>query len=290
MPPTSELDHCLAQIRQDMPELRAQSVRVANDGQYNDVVIVDDRLVCRFPKREAHIAAAEASVALLNRVYERLPLPVPRPTEVRLSGRPVGSAYVAYEVIAGEPFHCEVWDSVADDDVRRRIVRQLAEFLRSLHSVDLARVADLPLPDADAEAWGTMYASIRARLFEHMRPEARAEVADHFEALLAGLDFTPRLIHGDFGTSNLLYSPTGQRITGVIDFDGSGPGDPATDIAALMSYGDEFMALLVEEYPVSDAMLARARLYRGTFALQEALFGIEHGDTEALAAGIEEYR
>jgi aminoglycoside 2''-phosphotransferase len=108
--------------------------------------------------------------------------------------------------------------------------------------------------------------------------------------LLAGLDFTRRLIHGDFGTSNLLYDAAARRITGVIDFDGAGPGDPATDIAALMSYGDDFMSLLVDEYPVSEGLLARARLYRGTFALQEALFGIEHGDSDAFDVGIEEYR
>ncbi len=290
MPLTSKLDRYLAQIREDMPRLRPRSARTAADGQYNDVVIVDDRLVCRFPKRDAHVEAAAASVSLLGRIHGLLPLAVPRVTEVRLSGRAVGSAYVAYRFIAGEPFRRAAWESVGDADVRRTIVAQLAAFLRALHSVDVDRVADLPLPSADVAAWEAMYASIRERLFEYMRPGARMAVADHFHALLAGLDFTRRLIHGDFGTSNLLYDAAARRITGVIDFDGAGPGDPATDIAALMSYGDDFMSLLVDEYPVSEGLLARARLYRGTFALQEALFGIEHGDSDAFDVGIEEYR
>jgi aminoglycoside 2''-phosphotransferase len=75
----------------------------------------------------------------------------------------------------------------------------------------------------------------------------------------------------------------------VIDFDGACVGDPATDVAALMSYSDDFTARFAEAYGCSDDLLARARLYRSTFALQEALFGAQHGDPEALAAGIAAY-
>ena len=35
--------------------------------------------------------------------------------------------------------------------------------------------------------------------------------------------------------------------------------------------------------------LGRVAFYRGTFALQEALFGVENGDEEAFRAGIAPY-
>ncbi len=133
-----------------------------------------------------------------------------------------------------------------------------------------------------------MYGSIREHLFSHMRSDARRDVADVFEALTR-VEFAPALIHGDFGTANLLFDPARERISGVIDFDGVCIGDPATDVAALMSYGEDFIGRFAREYGCSRAMLARADLYRGTFALQEALFGVEHDDPDAFTDGIADY-
>ena len=284
-----KFDRYIALLREDTPELRTNDARLVEDGQYNDVVIVDGRLAFRFPKRLAHFAAAETSAALLSRVGRLLPLAVPHPTAVRLTGRAVGAGYVAYDLVPGEPVHVEVWEAVAEGEDRRSVVRQLATFLRALHGVDLACVADLAVPCDNSAAWAAMVASIRERLFQYMRSAARIAVAKLFETLLANLDYAPRLTHGDFGTSNLLFAPAAGRITGVLDFDGARLGDPATDVAALMSYGDQFMSLLVDEWPDSATLVERARLYQGTFALQEALFGLDHGDADAFNAGIAEY-
>jgi hypothetical protein len=37
------------------------------------------------------------------------------------------------------------------------------------------------------------------------------------------------------------------------------------------------------------AIIARARFHVGTFALQEALWGIEHGDQDAVRSGLARY-
>jgi aminoglycoside 2''-phosphotransferase len=42
-------------------------------------------------------------------------------------------------------------------------------------------------------------------------------------------------------------------------------------------------------YPGLDSLLARVRFYKGTFALYEALFGIENGDQAAFEAGMKTY-
>ena len=67
-------------------------------------------------------------------------------------------------------------------------------------------------------------------------------------------------------------------------------GRPAVDIAALSGYGPDFLATFQTVYPVTAATMARIAFYHGTFALQEALVGIEHGDSEAFASGIAMYR
>jgi aminoglycoside 2''-phosphotransferase len=120
-------------------------------------------------------------------------------------------------------------------------------------------------------------------------------VARHFETHLADaatFAYTPALIHGDFGASNILYDAKARAISGIIDWSSAGLGDPAVDLAALIcpaSYGEEFAARLAGVYPGVAELLPRARFYIGTFALQEALFGVEQGDDEALRRGLEEY-
>ncbi len=42
-------------------------------------------------------------------------------------------------------------------------------------------------------------------------------------------------------------------------------------------------------YPEMDQALKRARFYCGTFALEEALFGIENGDQTAFQNGMVKY-
>ena len=48
--------------------------------------------------------------------------------------------------------------------------------------------------------------------------------------------------------------------------------------------------MLVGAYPGLARLWERIRFYAGSFALVEALFGIEQGDQEAFENGIAEYR
>ena len=47
---------------------------------------------------------------------------------------------------------------------------------------------------------------------------------------------------------------------------------------------------LARSYPFVERMAERLAFYAGTFALQEALFGIENGDRQAFENGIAAYR
>lgn len=63
-----------------------------------------------------------------------------------------------------------------------------------------------------------------------------------------------RLQHGDLGPWNLLWSADGAEISGVIDWDQAGPGDPGYDLG--------FLAWFI--VPAMDDEKARARGYSGT--------------------------
>jgi aminoglycoside 2''-phosphotransferase len=55
-------------------------------------------------------------------------------------------------------------------------------------------------------------------------------------------------------------------------------------------YGEAFVRSFTSVYPAVETFLDRARFYAGTFAVQEALWGLEHGDAAAFSSGIAAYR
>jgi aminoglycoside 2''-phosphotransferase len=126
-----------------------------------------------------------------------------------------------------------------------------------------------------------------------MRPEARQQVSSRFEMFLESPvigSFKPVLRHGDFGFGNLIFDPESFALTGVIDFGFAGLGDAAIDFAGVLSsFGEAFLQKCARVYPEIKDAWERVRFYHSTFALQEALFGIENGDTEAFASGIANY-
>ena len=148
------------------------------------------------------------------------------------------------------------------------------------------------MQDTYADSAG-IYARIREKLFGYMRPDAQEWTTEHFEGYLndaSNFEYEPVLKHGDFGPSNILFDEEKQTVTGVIDFGSSGMGDPAYDFAGLLSgYGEEFIEWCGDVYPGVKVPMRRIRFYQGTFALLEALFGVEHGDEEAFEAGLEKY-
>ena len=78
--------------------------------------------------------------------------------------------------------------------------------------------------------------------------------------------------------------------TGIIDFGFAGLGDPTLDVGPLFSsYGEAFLARCYHVYPEMERMLPRARLYCGTYALQQALYALRDGNQTDFDEGIAAY-
>lgn len=239
-------------------------------------------------------AAAETGV-------EPAPPAITPPTEEELRRRAAEAAllkriFVGYHLIPGESLWRERFLAVDEERVVQNWADQLGSFLRELHATPISGKLTNLLQTPDGRTrWERFYERIREKVYPHMRPEAQRRVTAEFEAFLGNrgnFAYEPVLVHGDFGPTNILHDSATRRISGVIDFGGAGLDDPAVDFAALMGpfgYGEAFVRRLLRSYPLPEESLARARFYAGTFALQDALFGLETGDREAFAAGIKPY-
>jgi len=281
----------LQAIRAANPGLDIHAARLhTGEGQFSDIVFINDDLIFRFPRYEENIRDFLREIEVLEKLQGYLSLPIPDPIYVSSETRTVGSVFMGYKLLTGEPLFRNVLNTITDESTLEVLAHQLADFLHGLHHLSTAALGlDLPVNDALAES-RTLYSDIQEHLFPLMRPEARSAVTKHFEDYFneSSLhEYEPVMIHGDFGGSNILFD--GDRISGIIDFSFAGLDDTARDIAAVSTYGEAFFARIRRHYPDIDPLLERAKFYRGTFALQEALHGFRSHDREAFESGMEDY-
>jgi len=250
----------------------AAGVKVVETGQNNRVLDFGDQVV-RIPRHAGAEAALRRETLLLARLGPLLPVAVPR---VLILDSDLGPLAV-HKRLPGEPFY-----SLDEFQEAGPVIAALALFLRSLHGLDTGLVADGQREDG----WREIADRLPGELLPKLSASIRPAVEGTFRRFAEQADDLPlRIIHGDFGTGNILAAH--DRVTGVIDFAGCGLGDPAYDIASLVAgLGDALLPRLLPHYPELEAMTGRIAFYRGTFPLLDMLFGIDHDDPAALADGI----
>jgi aminoglycoside 2''-phosphotransferase len=284
----------IRQIKKYYPDLQIETALLNQEGQYNDVLVVNKDLIFRFAKVPAAVETLRKEIIIQQSLQDHVSLTIPNPIYCSVETEVVGEAFVGYRMIPGKPLWFDNFKAISDSSALERMAVQLAGFLFELHHVPVDKIIPIELPFGDTrEKWVNMYHRIRAKLFAYMRPNARQRVAKQFEVFLDNPDrykFKPVLRHGDFGTGNIIYDPDRLSVVGIIDFGGTGSGDPATDFAGLYSsYGEGFYRQCYSVYPEMEEAWERVQFYCGTFALQEALFGLENGNQEAFQSGIAEY-
>lgn len=294
----SEAAPYIAQLRAAYPALQITSAEPITGGQYNVVLRVNGDLIVRFPRFPGGAAALRREAAILDAIRPHVGLPIPDFAYRRLDPSHGDALFVGYRRLPGEPFRHDL-AATLDEGTRARVATQLARFLRALHAIPRRGAIGAALPVACGSAapdwrggWRDLYARIRAVVFPRVAADVRARIASLFSPFLAddaNFAFAPALIHGDFGTGNILFDCGAGKIAGIIDFGSAGLGDPAYDLAVLLTYGESFAQHALAAYPALRPALPRARAYRATFAAQEALYGAEHDDPDAFARGIVPY-
>jgi aminoglycoside 2''-phosphotransferase len=280
-------------VRQHHPALSVHAV-ASRSGQFNDVLIVNDEIVFRFPRSDAAASSMASELAVLGALQSRLPIPVPNPTYIARSDDGFHALYIGYRMLPGRPLDRETLDALwANDRASFQFFgARVGEFLRALHGIDVAELKDtLSLAD-DHQHWSNMLDAFRDELFVFMRADAQKAIEIAFQTHLSGgFGWQPALRHGDFGGGNLLYDDVARRLSGVIDFGSVALGDPAVDLAAMTAFDARLAQAMQPAYPelFVPGKQRRASFYRSTFALQQALWARRAEDDDQFNDGIASY-
>jgi aminoglycoside phosphotransferase (APT) family kinase protein len=258
-----------------------------------------DRGVCvvRFPASEGQEAALrkESRIAQALRPLVRLALPEPAVFSAE-SGRP---AFAVHRWIDGGPLTTEMYVHMAEE-ARHKLAQDLAEFLATVHSVDLAeaatwysheKVEHLTPPNYGKPGWfdGNLRSRIPAVLNPRLEPNlvlAVTEIVRDFEALtVSGAELV--FGHGDIHGYNLAMRPTanGYELSGVFDFELAGVQDVHEDFFRLHFVASDLVERTVGAYDKKRGHKvtldrARIRLYWRAFLIYLMLKHLEMGNLD----------
>jgi aminoglycoside phosphotransferase (APT) family kinase protein len=223
-------------VREQFPELAADTIEPMGEGWEHETYLVDGRVVFQFPRQAGGGDGFEWEERLQALVASFIGdiVGIPRITRV---GRPCARfpyPFAGYHVIPG----------VAANDSSVRLNPALADDIGRV----LARLHAIPA-DVASSLMGTdpekadLFAGLRrVRYWVDHLPEIRRLVPDRcawLDSIRSVPDVyrgPPRVIHDDFQMEHVLVDPTTGRLTGIIDWGGV-LGDPARDFNYVLLHG-----------------------------------------------------
>ncbi|GET37686.1 phosphotransferase family protein [Microseira wollei] len=279
-------DHYIEKIRAVYPNSALDRLEFNQDGMNNDVIIIDQKLVCRFPKTKWAKENLAIEVKILQVVQPFIDLPIPQLHHVE-------EDFVSYPFIDGEALSRNKLLRL-DSSTQEKAIAQLGEFYQQLHSIpkDVHETSGIAASVAERtrEEMLNLYQKTQEILFPYLWKHQRTWVHEHFQPLVEGnltLEASPVLIHGDLGCYHILFNSEQQTISGIIDFGTAGVGNPAIDFASLLdNYGEPVVKRMDRYYSDLERLIDQARFRAGTVWLQWALMGVQQQDTELLLAHI----
>jgi aminoglycoside phosphotransferase (APT) family kinase protein len=260
MPPVEKADITPELVRRlvasQFPHWADLPVRpVDADGWDNATFRLGEQMSVRLPSSQFHVEQIDKEHRWLPILAGQLPLPIPEPLAKGQPGCGYPWPWSVYRWIDGETAAA---GQIADLPA---FAADLAGFLAALYQVD---PCGGPLPGThnffrggppayyDAETRVAL-----AALHGHIDTGLAAEVWE--AALAAEWEGTPVWFHADAQPGNLLLDSAG-RLRAVIDFGGSGIGDPACDTTiAWTFFSGESQRVFKERLPVDEATWTRGR-------------------------------
>lgn len=264
----------LQRINELYPELSLDEMQVNNEGLVNQVVVVGNERIFRFPRYEWAREALQHEARILALLRDKVAVTIPHYDYV-------AADIATYRLLPGRTLARDLLLRLSEGE-QEAIAQQLAEFLQTMHTVTPAELYAYNIRQSDTvrtrEDWLELYERVHEHLFPYLMAHAKVWVEKHFSWVIENpyfMEHEPVLMHGDISCYHILFDDVRRRISGVIDFGTAGLGDPAADFGCVIyQYGETFLKRMSRYYPEIDNYVERARFWAGTLELQWALGGL----------------
>lgn len=277
-------------ISDEYPDLKIKKFQANEKGWDNDIVIINESLVFRFPKSEDVILKVEAEGKLLHLLKKKHPILQLPDYEYLYQNQMLRC--VRYDYLEGRMLGDISMDSFKNNQENARL---LGDFLTKLHSIDPAEADTMNLKTLHTlEYWEALHSSVREEILPYLKDREKDLINRIFRDFLEefpGYSIKKSIIHGDLTASNIIYSEKKGRISAVIDFTDAQLGDPAFDFAGIYwAYGENFTKEVLSWYQTdesADALFKRVQSFYGLQPIfHELLYDVRNGKKPDWKAGL----
>ncbi|MFB4169446.1 aminoglycoside phosphotransferase family protein [Virgibacillus sp. JSM 102003] len=224
-------------FRKALPKLKIHHYRRNTHGWDNDIIIVNEDTVFRFPKSDKVANKVMSEALLLKKINKHKPfLTIPDYTMLYEENNKLRCVY--YEYIKGKPLEQKLMND--------RNAMLLGDFLTKLHRVNHPKLSTLHTYDY----WNGLFISVREKVYPNINGFLQQTITKLFTRFLdtfPTLTYPTTVIHGDLSASNIICNKG--EVTGIIDFTDAQISDPAFDFAGFYwEFGPEFTKKVLSFY------------------------------------------
>ncbi|WP_404451522.1 aminoglycoside phosphotransferase family protein [Virgibacillus necropolis] len=244
-----------------MPNLQIDHIKTNNSGWDNDIIVINQKIVFRFPKTTEIANKVIKEVTLLESILKQHPIVnVPKYGSLYDENKYLKCVYYRYI----EGVSLSKFKLIPN---RTENAKLLGEFLTKLHSLENPPKL---ITDHTFEFWNKLYESVKKEVYPFLNEDQQEEVTETFGEFLSDfstLTYPKTVIHGDLSSSNIIFDEKSKNINGIIDFTDAQIGDPAFDFAGFYwDYGPEFTKEVLSYYTgteSSEALYKRVEQFYG---------------------------
>lgn len=265
----------LKRIRQEFPKLKWEKHRYITSGWDHHVVVLDEKLVFRTPKRPDSDPSEELlnEIGLLHYLKDKVKINIPHYQYISATWTLAG-----YKMLDGKELDKKLFKRLKPVE-KAAAVEQYARFITSLHSVPKSVVGRYNVRiENECRLQTELVRKVRKKIFPRMHAKHIGLIEQYLQELTTSIGWirSRTLIHNDLTGEHILWDGKRRQIN-IIDFSDRCYGDPAADFAGIMEYGKEFVKKVYALYGCrkDEGLLHRAELYYKRISLYMMIDSLE---------------
>ena len=249
----------LQKIKNDFPQIRWKKHRTLTHGFDHIIIVLDEKIIFRFPKDKEYQSEFENEIQLLRYLKKKVKVGIPEYNYISKD-----KSIAGYDMVGGRELTASRFRRLSASE-KDTIAKQLAEFISTLHATPKSIITKYNIRSENQEInYKNLVRDVKKLLFPRLQKKDIQLIEDYFDELKEALghNYPNALTHNDLTSVHILWDNKNKQ-TNIIDFSDRAFGDPAIDFSGLFEYGNIFAEKVFKLYSgkKDEQMLKRSQLY-----------------------------
>ncbi|MDP4008307.1 MAG: aminoglycoside phosphotransferase family protein [Candidatus Peregrinibacteria bacterium] len=249
----------IQKIKNYFPQIKWKNIRTLTHGFDHVIIVLDEKIIFRFPKDKEYKAEFENEIQLLHYLKKKVRVGIPEYNYISKD-----KSIAGYDMVGGRELTASRFRRLSASE-KDTIAKQLAEFISTLHATPKSIITKYNVrTENQEEEYKILVRDVKKLLFPRLRKREIQAIEEYFAELKDALDhkYSNALTHNDLAWAHILWDSKNKQVN-IIDFSDRAFGDPAIDFSGLFEYGTKFVEKVFKLYSgkKDKHMLKRSQLY-----------------------------